>query len=158
MGTTCPIRNTSPFLGLHARAREAPHQSTDEGRSAPVHECKKLHGQVKRYKTQDKYNIRTNIATTRPNRPIRWKLFSPRLSVCFSLTHVLLHNISNCNSEFVLLWAQNMFNRFWMPWVSTFRMCWNFRRPKCIGVIIQIFSPWLTFCFLPDSYFASHIL
>ena len=34
---TFPIRNTSPFLGLHARARDAPHQSTDEGRSAPVH-------------------------------------------------------------------------------------------------------------------------
>ena len=26
-----------PFLGLHARPRDAPHQSTDEGRSAPVH-------------------------------------------------------------------------------------------------------------------------
>ena len=35
------FRNTSPFLGLHARARDAPHQFTDEGRSAPVHGRKK---------------------------------------------------------------------------------------------------------------------
>ena len=34
-------RNTSTFLGLHARARDAPHQSMDEGRSAPVHGRKK---------------------------------------------------------------------------------------------------------------------
>ena len=24
------------------------------------------------------------------------------------MTHVLLHNISNCNSEFILLWTQNI--------------------------------------------------
>ena len=26
-----------PVLGLHAKVRDAPHQSTDKGRSAPVH-------------------------------------------------------------------------------------------------------------------------
>ena len=36
------IQNTSPFLGLHARAMDAPHQSTDEGHSAPVHGRKKI--------------------------------------------------------------------------------------------------------------------
>ena len=33
----CPIWNTYLFLGLHARVSDAPHQSTDEGRSAPFH-------------------------------------------------------------------------------------------------------------------------
>ena len=38
-----PIWKTSLFLWLHARARDASHQSMDEGRSAPVH-AKKLYG------------------------------------------------------------------------------------------------------------------
>ena len=50
---TCPIRNTSPFLGLHARARDAPHQSTDEGRSAPVHGRKKIAWGGDRIRTSD---------------------------------------------------------------------------------------------------------
>ena len=40
-----PIQNTFPFLGLHARARDTTHQSTEEGPSAPVHGHKKLHGE-----------------------------------------------------------------------------------------------------------------
>ena len=35
-------RGGSPILGLHARSRDAPHQSTDKGRTAPVH-AKKIH-------------------------------------------------------------------------------------------------------------------
>ena len=42
--TSCPIWNTSPFLGLHARGRDAMHQSTDKGRSAPVHAKKTCMG------------------------------------------------------------------------------------------------------------------
>ena len=55
-GGGCPIWNASPFLGLHARARTAPHQSKNEGRSAPVHANGKG------------TDISINIATTRPNR------------------------------------------------------------------------------------------
>ena len=40
-GGSRPIRNTSPFWGLHARARHDPHQSMDEARSASVHPRKK---------------------------------------------------------------------------------------------------------------------
>ena len=36
------FRNTSPFLGLHARAPDAPHQSMDEWRSPPDHGRKKM--------------------------------------------------------------------------------------------------------------------
>ena len=38
------IWNTYPFLGLYARARDAPHQSTDKGRSASVHAKKNRMG------------------------------------------------------------------------------------------------------------------
>ena len=51
-----PIQNTSPFLGLHARVRNALHQSTDKGRSAPVH-AKKLHGKgtnITQHTTQER--------------------------------------------------------------------------------------------------------
>ena len=57
------------IFGLHARARDAPHQATNKGCSAPVH-TKQLHGKGT--------NTRTDIATTRSNRhsgPIRWKNF-----------------------------------------------------------------------------------
>ena len=79
--TACPIWNTSPFLGLHARARDALHQSMDEGRSAPVHpRKKKLHGKGHQQTT----NTQTDIATTRPNRPsgpIRWKCVYYRITM-----------------------------------------------------------------------------
>ena len=54
----------------------------------------------------------------------------PRLTFCFSLTHVLLYYSSNCNSEKNLLWTQNIFYRFWKPWSCTFRICKNIRDPK----------------------------
>ena len=59
--------NTSPFLGLHERARDTLHQFTDEGRSAPLHRRKQIAwgGDNIRHT----YNIRTDIATTRLNRP-----------------------------------------------------------------------------------------
>ena len=44
-GVTHPFQNTYPFLGLHMRATDAAHQSTDERSSAPVHGRKKLHGE-----------------------------------------------------------------------------------------------------------------
>ena len=59
----CPIQNTFPFIGLHARARHDPHQSTDEACSAPVHPRKKNcmgRGQT---------DWETDFATTRPTRP-----------------------------------------------------------------------------------------
>ena len=61
---TCPIRYTSLFLGLQARARDAPHQSTDNGHSAPVNGRKKI---AREGDTQNQSG--TDIATTRPDLP-----------------------------------------------------------------------------------------
>ena len=40
----CWMTSGSPFLGLHAKPRHDPHQSTEEPRCAPVHPHKKSYG------------------------------------------------------------------------------------------------------------------
>ena len=60
----CWMTSGSPFLGLHARPRHDPHQSTDEPRCAPVHPHKKITWEGNRQ--TDRH---TDFATTRPTRP-----------------------------------------------------------------------------------------
>ena len=65
-GGVCSIWNTSLFLGLNARARDAPHQSMGEGRSAPVHKKTCMgRGHINIY-----IYIFMDIKTTRPSWPI----------------------------------------------------------------------------------------